>query len=154
MDEQAALPTEGQLSALTLVFRTGTGPFPKDPLDFKKAFYECEHLGWIRYAHDGEFRLTGEAPVDRLFYFQRFLRNLLNPTCDVCGRTARIAGRARVREGNLGPWRSAWTCSAECAAWFVTDGGKHAPEMAEALEQHQARRGQEKRRHGLRIVRR
>ncbi len=58
MDEQAATPTEGQLSALTLVWRTGTGPFPKDPLDFKKAFYERERLGWIRYAHDGEFRLT------------------------------------------------------------------------------------------------
>ena len=58
MDEQSALPTEDQLDALRLVWRTGTGPFPEDPPKFKKAFYECEHLGWIRYAHDGEFRLT------------------------------------------------------------------------------------------------
>ena len=58
MDEQTALPTEDQLGALRLVWRTGTGPFPKDPPESKKAFYECENLGWIRYAHDGEFRLT------------------------------------------------------------------------------------------------
>jgi len=58
MDEQMALPTKAQLSALRLVHLTGTGPFPKDPESSKRAFYECEHLGWIRYAHDGEFRLT------------------------------------------------------------------------------------------------
>ena len=95
-----------------------------------------------------------ETQAGRLFYLQRFLRNLLNPTCDVCGRAVRVTGRARIRDGGKRPWRSAWTCSAECAAWFVSDEGEHAPEMAEALEQYQARRGQEKRRHGLRIVRR
>ena len=58
MDERSTPPTGAQLSALMLVFRTGTGPFPKDPPESKKAFYECENLGWIRYAHDGEFRLT------------------------------------------------------------------------------------------------